>query len=261
MTGPSLVSACCNTPATNAEWTNKGYEKVLATKVNGEERKVYRTGPKDAKHGIIGVFDIFGLHPTTYQFFDRLALSNGGFQVSMPHMFKVPPPTEEMLGDMSKIMAYFHANGDYKTSHIDELIRAAVEDLRADGCTSFSIIGLCWGAYIAVKAASDPDMHFLAAGGPHPSMITTEFVQDVKCPLIFLASKDEADLVPVIESLKDKDFAVESYHKRFDNMHHGWCGARGDWSNPDQFKAALEAIGLIGDFCAKVAEVDEKNKL
>ncbi|KAF9910956.1 hypothetical protein EC991_005131 [Linnemannia zychae] len=259
----TLIDACCNTPATNAQWVNKGTDKVLATQVNGEDRMTYRTGPKDSKRGIIGVYDIFGFHPTTYQFFDRLALANGGFQVSVPFMFKQKSVPASLIGDRPAILEFVAKNGDYKNSHLDDLIRAAVEDLRADGCTSFSIIGQCWGTFIAVQAASDEGSVFLAAGGPHPSAITVEAVKDIKCPLILLPSKDDADMVPIIESVKHKNFAVESFHKRYDNMHHGWCGGRGDWDNPEQLKAALEAIEIFADYFAKVAEVaeqDENNK-
>jgi len=70
MTKPTLIEACCNTPPTSAEWTNRGEDKVLGTKVQGEDRLVYRTGPKDAKRGIIAIYDIFGFHPTGIQFFD-----------------------------------------------------------------------------------------------------------------------------------------------------------------------------------------------
>ncbi|KAK3841092.1 MAG: hypothetical protein J3R72DRAFT_445939 [Linnemannia gamsii] len=255
----SLNDACCNTPATDAEWVNKGVDKVLPSKVNGEDRMTYRTGPKNSKRGIIGVYDVLGFHPTTYQFFDRLALANEGFQVSVPFMFKQKSTPPSLLGDRAAIMEFIAQQGTYKTSHLDALIRAAVEDLRADGCTSFSIIGACWGTYIAVQAASEEDSVFLAAGGPHPSLITVDVVKDVKCPLILLPSKDEADMIPVIASLKHKNFSVESFHKRFDNMHHGWCGGRGDWSNPEQFKAGMEAVELFADYCAKVAAVAEKN--
>ncbi|KAG0286804.1 hypothetical protein BGZ96_009154 [Linnemannia gamsii] len=253
----TLIEVCCNTSPTNAEWVNKGVDKVLPTKVNGEDRLTYRTGPKESKRGIIGIYDIFGFHPTAYQFFDRLALANEGFKVSVPHMFKVVSPVEQLLGNRPALMEWVSKHGDYKNSHLDALIRAAVEDLRADGCTSFSIIGQCWGTWIAVQAASEEDSLFLAAGGPHPSMTTIETVKDVRCPLILLASKDEDDMLPVVESVKHKNFAVESFHKRFENMHHGWCGCRGDWKDPEQFKAGLEAIKLFADYFTKVAEVSE----
>ncbi|KAI1300105.1 hypothetical protein EDD11_006303 [Mortierella claussenii] len=254
----SLNDACCNTQPTDAKWKNKGYDKVLATKVDGHERKIYRTGPKDSKRGIIAIHDIFGFHPTGLQFFDRLALSHGGFQVSAPDMLKEPMPTS-LLGNKAAMLAWLDQNGDYKNNHLNQVIQAAVEDLRADGCTTFSIFGQCWGAFIAIQSASEEDTPFLATGGPHPSMTTVELVKNVKCPLILLASKDEGDMNAVVESVKHKNFAVESFHKRFDNMHHGWTGARGDWSDPEQFKAGLEAVDLLAQFFAKVAEIAERN--
>jgi hypothetical protein len=66
----SLVAACCNTPPTKTHWHDKGAEVPLSTKIDGEERLTYRTGPKDSKRGIIAIYDIFGTHPTTRQFFD-----------------------------------------------------------------------------------------------------------------------------------------------------------------------------------------------
>ncbi|KAF9538070.1 hypothetical protein EC957_007259 [Mortierella hygrophila] len=254
----TFVEACCNTPPTNTEWVNKGVDKVLPTKVNGEDRLTYRTGPKDSKRGIIGVYDIFGFHPTTYQFFDRLALANGGFQVSVPHMFKEASPAAQLMGNLPALMEWVGKHGSYKESHIDAIIRSAVEDLRADGCTSFSIIGQCWGTWIAIQAASEEDSVFLAVGGPHPSRTTIEAVKDVKCPLVLVATKDEADMIPVVESVKHKNFAVESFHKRFENMHHGYCGGRGDWTDPEQFKAGLETIEIFADYFAKVVEVSEQ---
>ncbi|KAG9061621.1 hypothetical protein KI688_007201 [Linnemannia hyalina] len=254
----TFVEACCNTPPTNTEWVNKGVDKVLPTKVNGEDRLTYRTGPKDSKRGIIGVYDIFGFHPTTYQFFDRLALANGGFQVSVPHMFKEASPAAQLMGNLPALMEWVGKHGSYKESHLDALIRAAIEDLRADGCTSFSIIGQCWGTWIAIQAASEEDSVFLAVGGPHPSRTTIEAVKDVKCPLVLVATKDEADMIPVVESVKHKKFAVESFHKRFENMHHGFCGGRGDWTDPEQFKAGLETIDIFADYFAKVVEVSEQ---
>ncbi|GJJ68114.1 hypothetical protein EMPS_00460 [Entomortierella parvispora] len=253
----TLTDACCNTQPTNAEWQAKGEDKVLATKVEGHERKVYRTGPKDSKRGVIAIHDPLGIHATTLQFFDRLAVSHGGFQVASPHMFKDGPAPTSVLGNRDVFWAWIAENGDYKKNHIYDLILAAVEDLRADGCTTISIFGLCWGASIAIKAASEPGQPFLATGGPHPSFTTIETVKDVKCPLILLASKDEADMIPILDSVKHNDFPVESFQKRFDNVRHGWCGSRGDWSDPEQLKAGLEVVDLLGAYFAKVATIAE----
>ncbi|KAF8938089.1 hypothetical protein EDD21DRAFT_373363 [Dissophora ornata] len=256
----TLTDACCNNQPTSAEWQPKGTDTVLATKVDGHERKVYRTGPKDSKRGIVAIHDPLGLHPTSIQVYDRVAQSHGGFQVAAPHLFMNGGLPVSLLGSRPAMLAWVGENADFKKNHIDKLILAAVEDLRADGCTTFSIFGQCMGAYIAVLAASEPEQPFLATGGPHPSATTVETVKNVGCPLILLASKDEADMVPVIESVKHKNFPVESFQARFDNVPHGWCGSRGDWSNPEEFKAGLEVVDLLGEYFAKVAEIAESKQ-
>ncbi|KAF8938090.1 hypothetical protein EDD21DRAFT_443343 [Dissophora ornata] len=254
----TLVDACCNTPPTNAQWQPTGYDKILANRVNEQECKVYRNGPKDSKRGLIALTDIFGFHPTTCQFLDLLAVANGGFQLSAPHIFD--PMPRSLLADRPAMMAWLDQNADYKKNHIYEIIRVAVEDLRADGCTTFSIVGQCWGAYLANQAASEEGQPFLATGGPHPSVTNIETVKDVKCPLILLPSKDEPDMIPVIESVKHKNFPVESFQKRFENVGHGWTGGRGDWSDPEQLKAGVEAIELLAQYFAKVSEVAQSSK-
>ncbi|KAG0225426.1 hypothetical protein B0O80DRAFT_446214 [Mortierella sp. GBAus27b] len=251
----SLTSACCNTPPTNAHWHKKGNEVPLSTFINDEERVTYRTGSKDSKRGLVAIYDIFGIHPTTLQFFDRIAESNGGFQLSAPLFFKNGGIPDSAMG--SGVMPWIQANGDYEKNHIGEIVKAAVKDLRRDGCTTVSIFGQCWGTLMAVKAASEEDSPFLAVGGPHPSFVTVEAVKDVKGSLIVLPSKDEADMIPVVESLKSKNFPVESFHQRFDNMHHGWTGGRGDWDVPEQFQAGLAAVDLLSGYFAKVASAAE----
>ncbi|KAF9370191.1 hypothetical protein CPB97_002950 [Podila verticillata] len=251
----SLVDACCNTPSTEAHWHNKGEYQTLGTKIAGEDRRTYRTGPKDSKRGLIAVYDIFGYHPTGLQFFDRVALSHGGFQLSAPDFFKNGGITNEQMG--AGVMPWIHENADFKKNHINEIILAAVEDLRKDGCTSFSIFGQCWGALMAVLAASQEGQPFLTAGGPHPSFFSIETLKDVKVPVIILASKDEADMIPVAESVDAKGFAVKSFHKRYENMHHGWTGGRGDWTIAEQREAGLDAVDQLGAFFAKVAAANK----
>ncbi|KAF9575337.1 hypothetical protein EC968_003388 [Mortierella alpina] len=255
----SLSAACCNTPFNNnAQWDNMGEFTTLSKEIAGEKVKTYVTGPKDSKRGLVAIYDIAGYSPSGLQFFDRIAESHGGFQVIAPNFFgKVGGMDKALVGDMSKMTAWVNVHGDYKKNHVDETIRVAVEDLRKAGCTSFSIFGQCWGVWMSVKAGSEEDSPFLAIGGVHPAPLSVETVKDVKAPLILLPAKDDKDMIPVIESLKDKNFPVESFHKRFDDMYHGFTGARGDWTQADQLKAGLEAVDLLGAYFSKVvAHVD-----
>ncbi|KAF8936715.1 hypothetical protein EDD21DRAFT_29601 [Dissophora ornata] len=258
MVQPQLIDKCCNTPATeNTAWENLGEDKVLAIKIQGEDRKTYRTGPKDSKIGIIGVYDILGFHPTTYQFYDRLAKAHGGFQVSVPHMFKTGSVPAEHLGSRSAMVSWLDVHGSYSVSHLDELIMAAVEDLRADGCEQFVIYGQCWGTYIAIQAASDERQPFLAAGGPHPSMMSAELIEKVRCPIILLPTIEDMDMLPLMDIMKEKNLKIESFHHRFGNMHHGWTGCRGDWNIPEQFEAGQQAIHMLAEFAEKAVNANK----
>ncbi|KAF8943981.1 hypothetical protein BGZ47_004786 [Haplosporangium gracile] len=254
----SLTAACCNTPAVeNAHSHLTGEFVTLSTEIAGQKRKTYLTGPKDSKRGIIAIYDIFGYHPTSQQFYDRIAELHGGFQLSAPEFFSEGGITPEHMGESGKVMAWIGQHGDYHKNHILEVALAAVEDLRKAGCTSFSLIGQCWGVLMAVKIVSEENTPFSSAGGVHPSFISLETTKDVKTPLILLPSKDEDDLVPVIEHLNAKGFPVESFHQRFDNMPHGWTGGRGDWTDPEKSKASLQAADLLGAFYAKVAAASD----
>ncbi|KAF9162539.1 hypothetical protein DFQ26_003463 [Actinomortierella ambigua] len=247
----SLSNACCNTPPTDAQWKEKG---VLKTLDNG--RQVYRTGPKDAKRGIVAFYDIFAWHPTTYQFYDRLA--EKGFQVSVLHVFTAGGYPPEKLGNRDELMAWI-GNYDYTKADLYGFAKAAVEDLRKDGVKTFAVMGQCWGVLMSSKVASEANSPFCAWGGAHPSFVNGEAVKDAKIPAIFLPSKDESekDMADAIDVLNSKHMAIKSVQHRFNNMHHGWTGGRGDWSDPEQKKEGELAIDLLADYFGKAAAAEE----
>ncbi|KAG0046442.1 hypothetical protein BGZ83_008400 [Gryganskiella cystojenkinii] len=259
----NLSESCCNTPATHTVWQNQGELKNLS--FSGRENKTYRTGPKTATIGIIGIYDVFGYHPTTHQFYDRLAQAHGGFQVSVPHCFQqsgLDSLPAEFLGDGAKMVSWIGANGSYGApAHLDDLILAAVEDLKQDGCTDFVIYGQCWGAMIALAAAADERMTFLAAGGPHPSRMTIELMNATRCPVILLPASDDADMVALVAAVNERKFNVKSEHHRFDTVNHGWTGARGDWTNDEQRRCGELAIHLLANFTTKVVETHRASKV
>ncbi|CAN9459850.1 unnamed protein product [Alternaria alternata] len=104
--------ACCNTPAV----VSKGYQpKGDYIEVDG--LKTYQTGPKDAKQGILVVYDIFGFFNQTLQGADILAYTDSQkYQVFMPDFFEgnpadiswMPPDTkekEQKMGEFFKSQA------------------------------------------------------------------------------------------------------------------------------------------------------------
>ena len=98
--------------------------------------------------------------------------------------------------------------------------------------------------------ATATDM-FQAGACVHPAMLSAEAAEKVIKPLCILPSKDEPDLEPIKKVLDAKPFGSECVYKRYDNMHHGWCAARGDWTVKEQADAASDAIGVMTEFFQK----------
>ncbi|KAJ1672801.1 hypothetical protein EV182_006475, partial [Spiromyces aspiralis] len=47
---------------------------------------------------------------------------------------------------------------------------------------------------------------------------------------------------------KSKPFGDKCFYHYFGDMHHGFCGARGDWKVEEQRKRAEEALGYAASF-------------
>ncbi|KAF9960803.1 hypothetical protein BGZ70_008489 [Mortierella alpina] len=226
-----VTEACCNTPATKTVWSKKGAFRPLSKHIDEIERQTYRVGPSNSKRGVVALIDIHGFHPTT-------TLAEKGFQVSAIDLYKNGPIPDEYMGDMPKLGAWIRGNADYKSSHIDEMIKVAIHDLQTDGCDSIF--------------ASDSVI--LGVAGPHPTAVTVPLVAGLKCPLAIFPSLEEPDMLPVIKAVNDKGFPVPSLHLRFDNMPHGFCGGRGDWSLPEQHEAAQLVLQRTADFFVALSQ-------
>jgi len=89
-------------------------------------------------------------------------------------------------------------------------------------------------------------------GSVHPSLFSVDDAAGIVCPILTLPSKDEAPLLDLKEALEAiPEIGQHCVWQRFDDMHHGWCGARGDWTVPEQARRATEAIELTKTFFAK----------
>ncbi|KAF9975768.1 hypothetical protein BGZ73_000439 [Actinomortierella ambigua] len=245
-TKSQFTDSCCNQPPTTAYWAPRGEFQPMSAQVGGIDRRAYRVGPKDSKLGVVAVIDIHGFHPNTLRFFDTL--SERGFQVSIPDWFVNGPMPDEYMGNRPKLFQWVSKNGDYRKNHLDELIKLAAKDLLAEGCTDVYLIGVCYGTFLAIRAASEADQVFKGVAGPHPSGVSANLAKDIKAPLLLLPSSEEPDMQDVVDVVLGKGFQVKSVQRRFDNMHHGFCGGRGDWDDPAQLKAGLEALTFIDSF-------------
>ena len=227
--------SCC---PTELKPVTSGYTK--------KSLEYYIAGVGSSK-AIILTPDIFGRHPNAFQLADVLA--SNGFLVVFPDYFREKPwSTSRMpLGDADQQdFAVFFEGIQYDKVKSD--VVAAADVARRLGATSVGMIGLCWGGKIAMRANADGIVSCCAA--VHPSRIVEQDGKDVKGPVCFLPSKDEPNLDDVVAAMQVQPFAAKNVYQRYDDLHHGFMGARADYSD-EKFTARVEEVlKTVVDFFA-----------
>lgn len=188
-----------------------------------------QTGPSNAKHGILVVYDIFGYFPQTIQGADILATGDHEkpYQVFMPDFFEGSPadiswypPDNEEKG--KKLGAFFQgpAAPPKTLSRIPKILEAIKS--KNSGLESFGVVGYCWGGKI-VNLSSQEGTPFKAAAACHPAMTDPADASKVTIPIAVLPSKDE-DKTAV--DAYEKNLKVKNVVEWFPDQVHGWMAAR-----------------------------------
>ena len=203
---------------------------------------VYITGEGNQK-GLLYIPDIFGPHPNAYQVADILAAK--GFLVVMPDFFRGKewpledfPPKDGFAGE--RFQGFLKA---LTYEALKPRLEQGLKILSALGATSIGAVGFCWGGKLAIRALGDGLVK--AGASPHPSFFTPEDAKAVQGPFALLPTKDDGELTDVKEALNPEFKHV--YHF-YDDMHHGFVAARGDFSNELNRTRANECITLMADF-------------
>ncbi|ORX93391.1 alpha/beta-hydrolase [Basidiobolus meristosporus CBS 931.73] len=235
----SANKACCSLPPVVSDYQPKGsIEKI-------DDLSVYFVGPKDAKKAVVVIYDIFGFHPNTKQFCDILG-EKFNFRVALPDFFRGKPwdHTRMTPEDRPALMQWITSVGSWDNTKPD--LEKVKKHLSSSGSTDFGVVGFCWGAKMGVLATRDGS--FSAASLIHPSLLADEDAELAEAPILLIPSKDEPDLTKFVEILKKKSFGSKCSYHLFDDMHHGFAAARGDYNDPANVKRTTEAIQLTGDF-------------
>ncbi|KAF9738227.1 hypothetical protein PMIN03_001970 [Paraphaeosphaeria minitans] len=240
--------ACCNTPAV----VSKGYQpKGEYIEVQG--MKTYATGPKDAKQGILFIFDIFGFFPQTIQGADILAHTDKDhpYQVFMPDVFDgkpadiswYPPDNDEKgakLGEFFKTAAAPPKTLERIPKIIDELTKSK-------GIEEWGLVGFCWAGKI-VNISSFEGTLFKVAAAAHPAMVAGDDAKGVVIPFAMLPSGDE-DRTEVEKW--QKNIKTPNVVEWFPDQIHGWMAARGDLEQEKVRKEYERGYKLLLDFFHK----------
>ncbi|KAJ1719996.1 hypothetical protein LPJ53_005310 [Coemansia erecta] len=192
-------------------------------------------------------YDIFGYHANVLQLSDILGAL--GYRVALPDLLRGDPLVEADLSKPGVFDNFTKTRGSWESNKGDY---TAIRDyLKSNGAESVGLIGFCWGGHIVVSALTELEGY---AGGAivHPALISDGDLSKVNAPLLALPSKDEPDFTQDFAGLEGKPFFDKCKMVRFDDMFHGFCGARGDWSNEEQAKRANDAIALVVSFMSSI---------
>ncbi|KAI8916591.1 Alpha/Beta hydrolase protein [Powellomyces hirtus] len=246
-----MNSACCSIPPVVAtDYTPKGtYEEIVGI-------KSYTVGPKDAKHVIVAVYDIFGFASQTQQGADLLATL--GFRVIMPDLFRGKPfPVERMTptgseAEQKALMAdignFIGTTGNFQ-ERIPEL-QALSSALRSAGAEKVGVYGLCWGGKLVILAGAADPKAFDAVAQGHPAKLDPTDVEKLTVPFASFISKDENkdDHQKMIDILKTRPGNEKNHFRVYPEMHHGWAGARANLANPDNLREFHDVYSRFGAF-------------
>lgn len=234
------MQACCPSKAPPVQGDLNYQKKGTSKKVHDFE--LYSVG--EGKKVILVVYDIFGVHPNTVQLCDILAQS--GFRVILPDFFK-GDKWSEGFDDMQKLYSWI---GKVSAPEIiNTVFTQSLQHITEDQGSDFTVglLGFCWGAKVCFSFAPLDD-RVKALGGVHPSFLNIDHAKGANVPIMLLNSKDEPLMEDIQAELNSKPFAGKNIWKVYPTMHHGFCAARGDWTNEEQAKCANDALGISAQF-------------
>ncbi|PVF95600.1 hypothetical protein CPB86DRAFT_863715 [Serendipita vermifera] len=256
---PHTSEACCQIAPVESSY------KPIGTKIAlGNYTDVYAVGDQSSTTAVIAIFDIFGYYPQTQQGADILAGALGA-RVLMPDVFfgnpfpldKFPPKSDEAKKELG---AFFSGIAN-PTTTLPGIINLA-KLLRDDGVTKLYIYGLCWGGKIAtltgthtmnIDGESKPVVDGTAA--IHPAMMSVADAAELKVPIAVYASGDEdvEEYKKIADVLANNDFKEKNAYRVYQNMHHGWAGARADLEKEDNHKEFTDVYSRLATFFKNAA--------
>ncbi|CAO3689751.1 unnamed protein product [Umbelopsis vinacea] len=234
--------ACCTVPPVKSDYEAVGTVESLG------DLPLYRVGEKSDK-AIIVFYDIFGLQMSlsnnTKQFCDVLSKCSG-YQVIMPDFFRGQMLKEKDLGDRAAFNVWLDKFGSYEV--IAPQIKQVKQKLIYEGVIKASIVGFCWGAKMAILLSGE-DSYYCSTCLIHPSRLVPRDAEAALAPLLMITSIEESNLSEFMDILYKKSVGDKCKHVHFDDVHHGFAAARGNWSEGTvDRKRATEAIQLTVDY-------------
>ncbi|KAI9219600.1 hypothetical protein BC828DRAFT_385780 [Blastocladiella britannica] len=151
---------------------------------------------------------------------------------------------------MSEFRKWISERGSWEA--VGPNVTAAVQYAKQHGggdAVPVGVVGLCWGAQVSVHALKELSADVYGAVLIHPpARLDPAEIEVCARPLAVLPSKDEGDFSAIEATLKSNAHSKLNVYRKFDDMHHGWCGARADFENELNRQRTHEAVQLSVDF-------------
>ncbi|KAJ6637566.1 putative AIM2 family protein C30D10.14 [Pseudolycoriella hygida] len=233
---------CLETKAIAADYTPLGQMILIGNLTAYQYEAPHNMNPNRL---LIGVYDIYGFnYENLKQVADQMAVQSSGFKVVLPDFFR--GDAWDVDRNASERQEWMDRVGDWNGIVKPDLINV-VQYYKNRGVEEFAIYGMCWGGKIATLAAIELSEYFKASGLVHPSLVTDDEAEIVQIPMYLMPSKDERNMTSFYQILQSK-FGDNSGHRRFDDMSHGFTGARGNFSDPLIRERVDEVINKLGIF-------------
>jgi len=195
---------------------------------------------------LIGVYDVYGFFNSNLkQVADQLAVQSGGFLVAVPDFF-LGDHWDESSQNIT-MQEWVNRVGNWDLIVKPGLLNTVRHYQQTKGVEEFAIYGMCFGAGISTLAAIELSTYFKASGLVHPSFVTDDQAEFVEIPMYLMPASTDMDMSYFYQVIQSK-FGDNSGHRRFDDMPHGFTGARGNFSDPVVRERVDEVITKLGVF-------------
>ena len=183
---------------------------------------------------VVIIYDIFGMHPNKYEMADWLA-QNKGLAVAVPdvrrghnwpmHLYPPPPEHKEAF------YKYLENDANPKLRAVET--KQCIDYVTKNrGARSIGLLGLCWGAKVA--SLIDNYGNVKCAVGAHPSFLKSEDGEKTTIPTLMLPCAEDNLTVYLSGALRNKNPRLFTVSEDYIGTFHGFLGARGQWTRPEE---------------------------
>ncbi|VAH18947.1 hypothetical protein VPH35_009203 [Triticum aestivum] len=133
-----------------------------------------------------------------------------------------------------------------------EEAKPVIAALKEQGASSVGAAGYCWGAKVVAELAKANEIQ--AAVMSHPSFVTVNDIEEVKCPIAILGAETDVmsppELVKKFEQVLSSNSGIAHFVKIFPGVSHGWT-VRYKSEDAAAVKSAEEALADMIDWFNK----------